>query len=206
MTHCRTGASASRTTPTWCVLPEAAGRTMHSALCAWVKEVWTALLPSLQAAVACPPALNGCPGAGLAQQEGHRIGPLLNSLVTEVTRRMPGDPVQFMIDTLTLSPEAAAQVCLPSQQQRNHAQPLHTMHGRRCSKLGRALPVAGGIQRRCWQQRQHRALRRPRVGQAPSRPAPVPVAFRTRKRGCRSIGRPSWRRCSKSSTGRAVGG
>ena len=55
-------------------------------------------------------------------QEKHGIGPLFNGLVLDMARHMPADPVQFMIDSLTMGPEMAMQVRMrawhPGMQQR----------------------------------------------------------------------------------------
>jgi len=44
-----------------------------------------------------------------AYLERHQIGPLFNKLMHQLMRHAPADPVQYMIDSLTLSPEDAAQ-------------------------------------------------------------------------------------------------
>ena len=43
-------------------------------------------------------------------QEEHRVGQLFSGLMMDITRQMPADPIQFMIDSLTLGPEQAVQV------------------------------------------------------------------------------------------------
>jgi hypothetical protein len=45
-------------------------------------------------------------------QEKHCLGELFGSLLLSVLKDKPADPLQFIIDTLSLGPELAAQVCL----------------------------------------------------------------------------------------------
>ncbi|KIZ03041.1 flagellar associated protein [Monoraphidium neglectum] len=44
-----------------------------------------------------------------AYLEQHGVGPLFSGLLADIARTMPADPVQFMIDSLTLGPEQAEQ-------------------------------------------------------------------------------------------------
>lgn len=43
-------------------------------------------------------------------QDKHGAGPLLSKLMADIMRTQPADPLQFMIDSLTLSAEDAMQV------------------------------------------------------------------------------------------------
>lgn len=51
---------------------------------------------------ACPPPTK--------LQDKHGAGPLLSKLMADIMRTQPADPLQFMIDSLTLSAEDAMQV------------------------------------------------------------------------------------------------
>jgi hypothetical protein len=70
------------------------------------------------------PTATPCSGAGrtrrahptpscvrLRPQVKHSLDKLLGGLMTDILKQKPADPLQFIIDTLTLSPEQAAQVC-----------------------------------------------------------------------------------------------
>ena len=43
-------------------------------------------------------------------QEKHNINALFNGLLQELLKQKPKDPIQFMIDTITIGPEEAVQV------------------------------------------------------------------------------------------------
>lgn len=117
---------------------------MKSSGC-WTSSTWSVQL--LDSSNPCPCWL-AC-DAGTANsfnacaQVEHQLDKLLGGLMTDILKHKPQDPIQFIIDTITLGAELAMQVCKETTEVR-HDCPLGVLDG---TVHILSAPVA------CWKQR-----------------------------------------------------
>jgi hypothetical protein len=151
--------------------------------CAWqprVRVPTTALPPCRARLTRRSPVLN-------CVQARHSLDKLFSGLMLQLLMQKPADPLQFVIDTLSLSPQEAAQV----------------PHGCRAGARALALPGRADAQL-CLQAwggsplplKQHKVASA--FGCCRCTCPPLALARRTLTQACRSTGRTSCCRCSRS--------
>jgi hypothetical protein len=140
-------------------------------------------------------AANGRGPSPTPHQEQHGVGPLFSGLLADIARTMPADPVQFMIDSLTLGPEQAEQVGAPVHRHSRADKPAHSMAP--CTLLHHSCADTGRGKKLVMHVVNQRFAAVPNGQQMAARAPPIGPR-RAPRLGCPSTASPSWRRCSAS--------